>query len=226
MTHTSGLLASLERQWHAFVAALPDLALAFALLFVGWLVAKLVRRLAVRLFRAIRLDVLAERAGIELTRALEPDETQRANPIRAAFTRLAVMDDDGNVSHAVHQYDRFLPEMHGFVSRLSAYECPDRVFVNRGTRPVSITDAGARLLVHAEAAVDAAPRDAGYRMLLGDLYLKNGRFQSAETSSSRPSTSASSTSFRRAGPDFGDTAGDVCRRAPAREQNAVTDFTR
>lgn len=65
MTHTSGLLASLERQWHAFVAALPDLALAFALLFVGWLVAKLVRRLAVRVFRAIRLDVLAERAGIE-----------------------------------------------------------------------------------------------------------------------------------------------------------------
>jgi hypothetical protein len=65
MTHTSGLLASLERQWHAFVAALPDLALAFALLFVGWLAAKLVRRLAVRFFRAIRLDVLAERAGIE-----------------------------------------------------------------------------------------------------------------------------------------------------------------
>lgn len=39
----------------------------------------------------------------------------------------------------------------------------------------------AQALVHAEAAVDAAPRDAGYRMLLGDLYLKNGRFVSAET---------------------------------------------
>jgi hypothetical protein len=65
MSETSGLLASLERQWNTFVAALPDVALAFVLLFVGWLVAKLVRRLAVRFFRAIRLDVVAERAGIE-----------------------------------------------------------------------------------------------------------------------------------------------------------------
>lgn len=65
MTETSGLLASLQRQWHAFVAVLPDLALAFGLLFVGWLAAKLIRRLAIRFLRAVRLDVLAERAGIE-----------------------------------------------------------------------------------------------------------------------------------------------------------------
>lgn len=65
MTETSGLLASLERQWYAFVDALPDVALAFVLLFAGWLFAKLIRRLAVRFFRIIRLDVLAERAGIE-----------------------------------------------------------------------------------------------------------------------------------------------------------------
>ncbi len=32
----------------------------------------------------------------------------------------------------------------------------------------------------AENAVEAAPRDLGYRMLLADLYLKNGRFRSAE----------------------------------------------
>ena len=31
-----------------------------------------------------------------------------------------------------------------------------------------------------ERAVELAPRDTGYRMLLGDLYLKNGRFTSAE----------------------------------------------
>jgi Flp pilus assembly protein TadD len=36
-------------------------------------------------------------------------------------------------------------------------------------------------LSFAEQAVEASPRDTGYRMLLGDLYLKNGRFQSAET---------------------------------------------
>jgi hypothetical protein len=65
MIETSGLLASLERQWHAFVAALPDLTLAFALLFVGWLAAKLIRRLAIRFLRVVRVDVLAERAGIE-----------------------------------------------------------------------------------------------------------------------------------------------------------------
>jgi Flp pilus assembly protein TadD len=36
-------------------------------------------------------------------------------------------------------------------------------------------------LGHAEELVAAAPRDVGYRTLLGDLYLKNGRFASAET---------------------------------------------
>lgn len=40
----------------------------------------------------------------------------------------------------------------------------------------------AEALRHAEQAVELAPRDVGYRMLLADLYLKNGRFQSAETS--------------------------------------------
>ncbi|MDT9597802.1 SPOR domain-containing protein [Sphingosinicella rhizophila] len=37
-------------------------------------------------------------------------------------------------------------------------------------------------LVLAEHAVELSPRDVAYRMLLGDLYLKNGRFQSAATS--------------------------------------------
>ena len=46
-----------------------------------------------------------------------------------------VLDDDGNISYAVHQYDRFLPEIDDHVSRLSGYECPDRVFVNSGSRP-------------------------------------------------------------------------------------------
>jgi Flp pilus assembly protein TadD len=36
-------------------------------------------------------------------------------------------------------------------------------------------------LTLAERLVELAPRDAGYRMLLGDLYLKNGRFVSAES---------------------------------------------
>jgi Flp pilus assembly protein TadD/cell division protein FtsN len=39
----------------------------------------------------------------------------------------------------------------------------------------------AAALLHAERSVELSPRDAGYRMLLADLYLKNGRFASAET---------------------------------------------
>ncbi|HEY0447194.1 MAG TPA: tetratricopeptide repeat protein [Allosphingosinicella sp.] len=35
-------------------------------------------------------------------------------------------------------------------------------------------------LAHIEKAVEMSPRDVGYRMVLGDLYLKNGRFLSAE----------------------------------------------
>ncbi|HEY0871937.1 MAG TPA: hypothetical protein VGD94_00590 [Vicinamibacterales bacterium] len=65
MFESSRLLASLQRQLSAFTAALPEILLAVVLLFVGWLVAKIVRRLAIRFLRAIRFDVLAERAGIE-----------------------------------------------------------------------------------------------------------------------------------------------------------------
>src|SRR3954447_15351886 len=39
----------------------------------------------------------------------------------------------------------------------------------------------AKALASAERAVELAPRDLAYRMLLADLYLKNGRFQSART---------------------------------------------
>ncbi|HEX9931375.1 MAG TPA: SPOR domain-containing protein [Allosphingosinicella sp.] len=39
-----------------------------------------------------------------------------------------------------------------------------------------------RALTLAERAVEASPQDVGYRMLLADLYLRNGRFQSAEAS--------------------------------------------
>jgi len=46
-----------------------------------------------------------------------------------------VLDDDGNIAYAVHQFDRFWDEMHPFVARLSAHECPDHVFVNGDDRP-------------------------------------------------------------------------------------------
>lgn len=45
-----------------------------------------------------------------------------------------VLDDDGTVSHVVHQYDRCLPEMDEFVSCLANYQHPDDVFVHGGNR--------------------------------------------------------------------------------------------
>jgi hypothetical protein len=47
------------------VAVLPDLLLAVLLLVVGWLIAKLLRRLAIRALRAARIDEIAERSGLD-----------------------------------------------------------------------------------------------------------------------------------------------------------------
>ena len=48
---------------------------------------------------------------------------------------------------------------------------------NEALRKSDFTEA----LTHAERAVELSPQDVGYRMLLADLYLKKGRFQSAAT---------------------------------------------
>lgn len=65
MFESSTLLASLRRSWSQIVAMLPDLALALLLLIAGWLAAKLLRRAAIRVLRAIHVDELAEKAGID-----------------------------------------------------------------------------------------------------------------------------------------------------------------
>jgi len=54
-----------ELIWTALVAGLPRVAGAILLLVAGWLAAKIVRRLAIRLLRFLRVDVLAEQAGME-----------------------------------------------------------------------------------------------------------------------------------------------------------------
>lgn len=51
--------------WTAALAALPRILGAVLLLVAGWLVAKLARRLAIRLLRFLKVDVLAEQAGME-----------------------------------------------------------------------------------------------------------------------------------------------------------------
>jgi hypothetical protein len=65
MIESSTLVESLQRTGRAIMAMAPDLLLAVILLIAGWLVAKLVRRLAIRLLRGLRVDDLAERAGFE-----------------------------------------------------------------------------------------------------------------------------------------------------------------
>jgi Conserved TM helix len=62
---SSTLLQSLRRSLLRFADALPDLVLALALLIAGWLVAKLVRRLLIRIMRAGRVDEFAERSGLD-----------------------------------------------------------------------------------------------------------------------------------------------------------------
>lgn len=62
---SSTLLQSLRNSLSRFVEALPDLLLALALLIAGWLLAKLVRRLLIRMMRAGRVDELAERSGLD-----------------------------------------------------------------------------------------------------------------------------------------------------------------
>lgn len=58
-------LESLRNFWAQVLGVLPALLVAVALLVVGWIIARIVRRGAVRLLRLVRVDVLAEKAGVE-----------------------------------------------------------------------------------------------------------------------------------------------------------------
>ena len=65
MLESSTLVRSLRHSWSSFIAVLPDVAVAVLLLVAGWLLARLVRKLCVRLLRAARVDELAERSGFD-----------------------------------------------------------------------------------------------------------------------------------------------------------------
>jgi hypothetical protein len=58
-------LDSMKSFWWEVSAALPALFAATVLLLIGWGVARLLRRGVVRLLRLLRVDLLAEKAGIE-----------------------------------------------------------------------------------------------------------------------------------------------------------------
>ena len=65
MTGTQTLIESLERTWHDLLVFVPALLLATLLLLVGWVVAKVARRIVIRVLRRLRLDAAAERAGFD-----------------------------------------------------------------------------------------------------------------------------------------------------------------
>jgi hypothetical protein len=65
MFESSTLLQSLRNSWNEVASALPDLGLALLLLVAGWLIAKLMRKLAIKALRAARVDDIAERSGLD-----------------------------------------------------------------------------------------------------------------------------------------------------------------
>jgi hypothetical protein len=58
-------LDSLKNFWAQILSVLPALLVAVGLLVAGWIVARLLRRGAIRLLRLLRVDALAEKAGVE-----------------------------------------------------------------------------------------------------------------------------------------------------------------
>ena len=65
MFGSSTLLASLRESWNEMLTVVPDLVLALALLVAGWLVARFLRKLSVRVLRLLKVDEFAERSGFE-----------------------------------------------------------------------------------------------------------------------------------------------------------------
>jgi hypothetical protein len=65
METVTTFLQSLQSAWTQIVAFLPKLIGALVLLIAGWLVAKLARKAAVKVFKILRIETVAEKSGIE-----------------------------------------------------------------------------------------------------------------------------------------------------------------
>ena len=59
------ILESLRNSWLQVFAFLPRFLVAAALMILGWLLARGVQRLAIRLLRLLRLDTAAEQSGVD-----------------------------------------------------------------------------------------------------------------------------------------------------------------
>jgi len=65
MSFTENLQQSLAFTWERIVAFAPQMLAAVLLLAAGWVLARVLRRGSIRLFRWMRLDEVSEKAGIE-----------------------------------------------------------------------------------------------------------------------------------------------------------------
>jgi hypothetical protein len=58
-------LESLEQFWNQFRDQMPKFLAALLLFIVGWIIARILEKSAAKFFRAIKLEIIAEKAGIE-----------------------------------------------------------------------------------------------------------------------------------------------------------------
>ena len=65
MQTTNDLVTALRATGNQVIEALPAILSAAMLFILGWLLARIARRLAIRLLRWMKIDTLAERVGIE-----------------------------------------------------------------------------------------------------------------------------------------------------------------
>ena len=59
------LVRSLENFWQQLAVIFPKLLISLILLTLGWLIAKVARKATIKLLRFLRIDVVAEKSGIE-----------------------------------------------------------------------------------------------------------------------------------------------------------------
>ncbi len=65
MEQASYLLESLRSFWGEISVALPRIIGAILLLTIGWIIAKIIRKATIKILRLMKVDVLAEKSGIE-----------------------------------------------------------------------------------------------------------------------------------------------------------------
>jgi hypothetical protein len=61
----TAMLESLKIFWNQLVQFMPQLLVGILLFIVGWIIARLLRRGIIKVFKLVRLNTLAEKAGIE-----------------------------------------------------------------------------------------------------------------------------------------------------------------